>query len=181
MSPAAARTPQGAAPPSPASCPAARDRALALLALALTSQMTLAQAAARPPTARADMARPCTASCRPQQQWKTYTQPRAAAERRQGRLNAVETAAAEAAAAAAEATTAPAPPADTWAAFAAAVSGEWEGVTASFGPDGSPIQLPEYYVPQVRWVLQGCRQPGRALVPSWRSQVGGSAWQTAPS
>lgn len=63
----------------------------------------------------------------------------------------METAAAEAAAAV-EATTAPAPPADTWAAFGAAVSGEWEGVTASFDPDGNPIQLPEYYVPQVRWV-----------------------------
>ncbi|KAL4458080.1 hypothetical protein ABPG75_012945 [Micractinium tetrahymenae] len=35
-----------------------------------------------------------------------------------------------------------------WEAFAASVSGEWEGVTASFNPDGSPIPLPEYYVPQ---------------------------------
>ena len=36
-----------------------------------------------------------------------------------------------------------------WDSFAAAVSGEWEGVTASFGPDGEPQQLPEYYVPEV--------------------------------
>jgi hypothetical protein len=26
-------------------------------------------------------------------------------------------------------------------------TGEWEGVTASFTPDGSPQQLPEHYVP----------------------------------
>ncbi|PRW18378.1 hypothetical protein C2E21_9304 [Chlorella sorokiniana] len=108
--------------------------------------MALSQAAARPSAARADTARSGAASCRPQQRARASRRCEKAAERRGRRLNAVETAAAEAAAAAAEATTAP--PADTWAAFAAAVSGEWEGVTASFGPDGSPVQLPEYYVPQ---------------------------------
>lgn len=37
-----------------------------------------------------------------------------------------------------------------WQGFTDSVSGEWEGVTASFNPDGSPIPLPEYYVPQAR-------------------------------
>lgn len=41
-----------------------------------------------------------------------------------------------------------------WQGFSDSVSGEWEGVTASFNPDGSPIPLPEYYVPQAR----GCRE-----------------------
>lgn len=27
-------------------------------------------------------------------------------------------------------------------------AGEWEGVTASFSPEGQPLQLPEYYVPE---------------------------------
>ena len=34
-----------------------------------------------------------------------------------------------------------------WEAFSAQVCGEWQGVTASFGPDGAPIELPEQYVP----------------------------------
>lgn len=40
-------------------------------------------------------------------------------------------------------------PADVWASFADSVSGEYEGVTATFNPDGNPEPLPEYYVPQV--------------------------------
>lgn len=39
-------------------------------------------------------------------------------------------------------------PADVWISFAASVSGEWEGITASFNSDGTAIPLPEYYVPQ---------------------------------
>ena len=111
--------------------------------------MSYATGAAKPPAARADTGRPAASFWRPQQRSVTSKTRGEAAERQERRLKAVETAAAEAATAA-EATTAAPPPADTWAAFAAAVSGEWEGVTASFGPDGSPIQLPEYYVPQVR-------------------------------
>eukprot|EP00877_Chromochloris_zofingiensis_P003184 jgi/Chrzof1/12867/Cz07g10080.t1 len=56
---------------------------------------------------------------------------------------------------AAEQLTAAASPADragcspsTWEQFALKVSGEWEGVTASFSPEGQPLQLPEYYVPE---------------------------------
>ena len=47
------------------------------------------------------------------------------------------------------ATAAPPPAADLWASFAAAVSGEWDGITVTFDRDGEPQELPEYYVPQV--------------------------------
>ncbi len=46
--------------------------------------------------------------------------------------------------------------APSWADFAAAVSGEWEGVTATFDRDGEAQPLPEYYVPQVN---EGSRDP----------------------
>lgn len=36
---------------------------------------------------------------------------------------------------------------DIWESFANNVSGEWEGVTATFTPRGEPEQLPEHYVP----------------------------------
>lgn len=39
--------------------------------------------------------------------------------------------------------------AGVWASFAAAVSGEWDGVTVTFDRDGEAQELPEYYVPQV--------------------------------
>eukprot|EP00890_Picochlorum_soloecismus_P001499 jgi/Picsp_1/234/NSC_00233-R1_protein len=35
-----------------------------------------------------------------------------------------------------------------WAKFAHQVSGEWDGVSATFDVDGTPRELPEYYVPQ---------------------------------
>jgi hypothetical protein len=38
---------------------------------------------------------------------------------------------------------------ELWGQFARNASGEWEGVMASFGPDGSPLPLPAYYVPDV--------------------------------
>jgi hypothetical protein len=38
-----------------------------------------------------------------------------------------------------------------WTSFAAAVSGEWEGISATFSNSGQPLPLPEYYVPQVGW------------------------------
>ncbi|WIA14417.1 hypothetical protein OEZ85_002943 [Tetradesmus obliquus] len=36
---------------------------------------------------------------------------------------------------------------EAWKSFAANVSGEWEGITATFTPAGEPEQLPEHYVP----------------------------------
>jgi hypothetical protein len=38
---------------------------------------------------------------------------------------------------------------NVWVSFVDNVSGEYEGVTATFNPDGGPVPLPEYYVPQV--------------------------------
>jgi hypothetical protein len=35
-----------------------------------------------------------------------------------------------------------------WKQFGQSVSGEWDGVSATFDADGQPRQLPEYYVPQ---------------------------------
>ena len=35
-----------------------------------------------------------------------------------------------------------------WQRFGQTVSGEWDGVSATFDADGQPRQLPEYYVPQ---------------------------------
>jgi hypothetical protein len=40
------------------------------------------------------------------------------------------------------------PDAETAAAFARAVTGEWEGVTATFSPSGDALDLPDRYVPQ---------------------------------
>lgn len=37
-----------------------------------------------------------------------------------------------------------------WTRFAESVSGEWDGVTATFDRDGEPQELPSYYVPEVR-------------------------------
>lgn len=36
---------------------------------------------------------------------------------------------------------------DAWQSFAEHVSGEWEGITATFSPAGQPQPLPEHYVP----------------------------------
>jgi len=44
-----------------------------------------------------------------------------------------------------------------WDAFAAAVSGEWDGIIATFDRDGEAQQLPEYYVPQVGLSVGGGR------------------------
>lgn len=50
-----------------------------------------------------------------------------------------------------------------WEAFAAAVSGEWDGVTVTFDRDGEAQELPEYYVPEAyrAWDVKLC---------DWQSQ-----------
>ena len=49
----------------------------------------------------------------------------------------------------AESTTAATAAPSEWDQFAAAVSGEWDGVIATYDRDGEAQQLPEYYVPAV--------------------------------
>ena len=51
--------------------------------------------------------------------------------------------------AAGQATTTVSPERDLWWDFAESAAGEWEGVTATFTPDGKPKPLPDYYVPEV--------------------------------